>query len=208
MPGDYLRKYVKPKKTVEQLLQDPSVFIHEMRIEPHTPLMRTNNFLQNTLSRLLAYSPTLRSMVKVKADNSGRLEMYEGMPGNEETRITWYGKVTDVANGETHDFEAADKTAGNISVPYTVPDGYRLYVKHAIISGTSPGEVKFQVVSAGAWTDVQSAFFDSYDESDVYWLVSTGFSQGTQVRIVVVNNGATGDFALALAGWLQKEVAD
>lgn len=205
MTDSFVRKFQKPLRQVEQLLQDPSVFIKDMRIEPHTPLLRTNNFLQNTLARNLVFSPSERKFVRMKGDEEGRTEVYVGMPSSLENRITYFGVVRNVANGATRVFLTADRMLGTADIPYTVPNGKKIFVNHVIMSGTSPGELKLQALVAGTWTDVEVAFFDSYDEIDIFWLISQPYTAGSQLRVAVVNHGGTGDFSLDLTGWLEKE---
>lgn len=61
------------KKLTEQFIVDPSVKITNLAIEPWTPYWRTNNFIQNSFSRLLAYDKTAAEWERLLTDGSGRL---------------------------------------------------------------------------------------------------------------------------------------
>jgi len=205
VPEEYRRKFEEPKRNVEQLLQDSSVFIKDMRIEPYTPLLRTNNFLQNTLSRLLGYSPTERKMIKLKCDEEGRLAVYEEPAGSLENRIYFFGLKTDLANGASHAFTSADVLLGNITWPFTVPEGKRLYIRHLFVYGTSPAKWAMQMYTPAGWLDVLVSYADSYDEVDLKMTMLSPLPAGTQLRCVVTNHGGTGDFSANAEGHLERE---
>lgn len=204
MPEDYRRPFEEPKRQVEQLLQDPSVFVKDLRIEPFTPLLRTNNFLQNCLSRLLAFSPTENRMVKVRADEEGRLEMFEGQPGSLENRLLYNGVIRDLANGATGVFDTAHRLTGNMNIPQTIPEGKQGFIKRGYVSGTSPAEIRLQVQVGGVWFDAKVAFIDSYDELDHLFWVTNPYPEGTILRIIVINHGSTADFCCSAEAYLEK----
>ncbi len=51
---EYRDKQEELKKLLDQRVLDPSLRVDEIPIQPFTPHYRTNNFIQNTLSRLFA----------------------------------------------------------------------------------------------------------------------------------------------------------
>lgn len=63
------------KQLQDQVIVTPEVWVREMHNEPSTPYFRTNNFLQNTLSRLVGWYPTLADWRRILCDAQGRLEV-------------------------------------------------------------------------------------------------------------------------------------
>lgn len=63
------------KKLQDQIVVAPDVWVREMHIEPPTPYFRTNNFIQNTLSRLVGWYPTQEDWRRIIIDAQGRLEV-------------------------------------------------------------------------------------------------------------------------------------
>lgn len=51
---EYRTKQEELKRLLDQQVLDPSLRVDEIPIQPFTPHYRTNNFIQNTLSRLFA----------------------------------------------------------------------------------------------------------------------------------------------------------
>jgi len=50
-----LAEIEKKKKTVEQIILDPNIFIKDFPVDPWTPYIHTNNFIQQGVNRLLGY---------------------------------------------------------------------------------------------------------------------------------------------------------
>jgi len=61
------------KKTFDQLVLDPNIFVKDFPLDPWTPYLKTNNFVQQTISRILGYSDTEEKWVRIKIDSEGRL---------------------------------------------------------------------------------------------------------------------------------------
>jgi len=66
---------IKPelKKIVEQLFIDPETLATDFPTQPFHPIYITNNFVQQTLSRLLAYNRTSKRWYPLLVDDQGRL---------------------------------------------------------------------------------------------------------------------------------------
>lgn len=63
----------RKKKTVDQSILDPNIFIKDFPLEPWTPYLVTNRFVQQGISRCLAFSETESKWVRMKVDSEGRL---------------------------------------------------------------------------------------------------------------------------------------
>lgn len=63
------------KKLQDQVIVTPEVWVREMHIEPATPYFRTNNFIQNTLARLVGWYPSQEDWRRIIIDAQGRLEV-------------------------------------------------------------------------------------------------------------------------------------
>jgi len=61
------------KKTMDQAILDPNIFVKDFPLDPWTPYLKTNNFVQQTISRILGYSETEQKWVRIKIDDEGRL---------------------------------------------------------------------------------------------------------------------------------------
>lgn len=75
MPLDYKALIQERKKLQDQFIITPEVWIRDIHVEPSTPYFRTNNFLQNTLARLVGWYPTLEDWRRILVDAQGRLEV-------------------------------------------------------------------------------------------------------------------------------------
>lgn len=62
-------------RTTDQRIQDPNMFVKDFPVDPPGLFLKTNNFVQQGLNRLLAYSPTEEKWVRVRVDKHGRLAM-------------------------------------------------------------------------------------------------------------------------------------
>lgn len=67
------RRLKEKKKTFDQYILDPNIFVKDFPLDPWTQFLKTNNFVQQTISRLLGYSDTEQKWIRVKMDSSGRL---------------------------------------------------------------------------------------------------------------------------------------
>ena len=67
------RRIVEKKRTMDQFILDPNIFVKDFPLDPWTPFLKTNNFVQQTISRILAYSPDEEKWVRLKVDEDGRL---------------------------------------------------------------------------------------------------------------------------------------
>lgn len=68
-----LAEIEKKKKTVDQVILDPNIFIKEFPLDPWTPYLVTNRFIQQTITRLLAYNPDEKMWIRVNVDSDGNL---------------------------------------------------------------------------------------------------------------------------------------
>lgn len=78
MPGlsNAGRKHIEEqKRTVDQWILDPNIFIKDLPLDPTTKWIKTNNFVQQTISRMLGYDYTNNEWVRMRIDSNGRLEV-------------------------------------------------------------------------------------------------------------------------------------
>lgn len=67
------RRFDEQKRLVEQIITDPKFLLQNVDLSPYTPFLRTNNFVQQTASRLFAYNPTEEKWTRLYTDDEGRL---------------------------------------------------------------------------------------------------------------------------------------
>lgn len=68
------RKFIEEKyRTSDQKILDPNIWLKDFPLDPGGLFLKTNNFVQQGLNRLLAYSPTAEKWIRVQADSEGRL---------------------------------------------------------------------------------------------------------------------------------------
>ena len=63
------------KKTTDQIVLDPNIFLVDFPLDPWTPYIKTNNFLQQGISRVLGYDPTLKKWARLQVDSDGKLQV-------------------------------------------------------------------------------------------------------------------------------------
>lgn len=70
------RKHIEDKKkTVDQWILDPNIFIKDFPLDPATKWIKTNNFMQQSLARILGYDYTNNQWARMRIDVDGRLEV-------------------------------------------------------------------------------------------------------------------------------------
>lgn len=79
----------RKKRTVDQAVLDPNIFIKDFPLDPWTPYLVTNRFIQQTVSRMLGYSPTDLKWVRLNVDEDGKLEV-SGITTLEASHTNWY----------------------------------------------------------------------------------------------------------------------
>jgi hypothetical protein len=70
-----LAEIEKKKKTVDQTILDPNIFIKEFPLDPWTPYLVTNRFVQQGINRILGYNPTEKKWVRLQVNDEGKLEV-------------------------------------------------------------------------------------------------------------------------------------
>lgn len=74
--GDSARALIQERKKLQdQGIVTPEVWVRDLHIEPSTPYFRTNNFIQNTLARLVGWYPSAADWRRLIIDAQGRLEV-------------------------------------------------------------------------------------------------------------------------------------
>ena len=70
---DYHKVWEEKKKLIDQFIREPDFLNTEIFISPGAPFLRTNNFIQQTLSRLLGWNQDNKEWRALRVTNDGRL---------------------------------------------------------------------------------------------------------------------------------------
>ena len=99
--GDSARALLQERKKLQdQGIVTPEVWVRDLHIEPSTPYFRTNNFIQNTLARLVGWYPRREDWRRLLCDAQGRLEVstiqasYDNLDTQSGTAPDAYGAFT------------------------------------------------------------------------------------------------------------------
>lgn len=68
-----LRRIKEKAKTFDQAILDPNIFIKDFPLDPWSAYPKTNNFIQQGITRALGYSPDEEKWVRLRVDSDGRL---------------------------------------------------------------------------------------------------------------------------------------
>lgn len=106
--GDSARALLQERKKLQdQFIVTPEVWVREMHLEPSTPYFRSNNFIQNTLARLVGWYPLAKDWRRLIIDAQGRLEV-STIQASYDTEDVYFGNAAD-AYGATVTFDDVAK---------------------------------------------------------------------------------------------------
>lgn len=111
------------KKTIDQLVLDPNVQIKDFPVDPWTPYMKTNNFIQQGVNRILGFSAEDGKWVRLNVNTDGKLEVAGISSANMQaefngTFVPWKGLTSgsggvDITGHDT----AVTKVLDAVSIP-------------------------------------------------------------------------------------------
>ena len=67
------RKLDEQKKLTEQIIRDPKFQLDSVHFDPYTPYLRSNNFVQQTASRIFGYNAEITKWFPISTDSLGRV---------------------------------------------------------------------------------------------------------------------------------------
>lgn len=110
------------KKLTDQLIINPNFKISGLITDPYTPYFRTNNFIQQTASRIFGYDPTegVEEWFALRTDSEGRL-----LVSPTETTGAWF-RLKDRDNIRTTIFE-----------DFSIPNNAGISHAGVLLAGTS-----------------------------------------------------------------------
>jgi len=92
------------RKTIDQFILAPNIFLGDFPVDPWTPYLKTNNFVQQTISRMLGYDAASGKWWGIRADSSGYLRNRATIFDHEATDYTVFDAVSvPAAEVVTHD---------------------------------------------------------------------------------------------------------
>lgn len=185
------RRILEKKRTFDQSILSENIYIKDFPLDPWTPFLKTNNFVQQGINRLLAFDLAEKKWVRIRADSEGKLIVAPLGIGSSEEKVSYEGLATDVDSNEEIIWGSTQKLSG-VDLPYTVPEGYKLYVLGLFCSGNVPTETHVQLLAGGTWTTVSVKFCDSYSHYLLDLKDLGSFASGTSVRFVTYNRGGSG----------------
>ena len=168
------------KKLLDQFIVDPNFLVPDVQIEPFTPHLRTNNFVQRGLSHLLGKYAANKKWYPVAVDDEGKLVF-----SDDATKAGWIG----LSKRECVVYKVFD----SVSVPATS------LVTHDGVDISSYQEVSFAISTTAncaiylQFSDDNSNWYDlkAVDDSDRSWnctnekIFATNSVAAHYIRIVV-----------------------
>jgi len=113
-----LAEVEKKKKTIDQSILDPNIFITDFPLDPWTPYLVTNRFIQQGINRMLGFNPTTKKWVRLNVDDEGKLEVatittvqnkfYNGTDWENITGLTGVGPYTVLRDRDFEDITLAN----------------------------------------------------------------------------------------------------
>jgi hypothetical protein len=102
--SESLKLIEEQKKTRDQAVLDPNIFIKDFPLDPFTPYLKTNNFIQQGVNRLLGYDSGSLAWIRLKADSDGYLRNRATLLEREAFDVTVFDGESLIAGGViTHD---------------------------------------------------------------------------------------------------------
>lgn len=171
------RRIEEKKKTFDQRILDPNIFVKDFPLDPWSAYPKTNNFIQQSIARSLGYSPDEGKWVRLQVDEDGKLEV-SGITLGTEMRNYWYDGTDWVtwqglANQAPYVMLKTREAANVIVIPdiaigagqdctHTAVDisGYRSMMFH--VSSSANSTVYLQFSDDGTnWYDLKSVADDN-----------------------------------------------
>jgi len=155
------------RRTQDQLVLDPNIFLKDFPVDPWSSTQWTNNFIQQGINRCLGYSSDDSKWVRLNVDEDGKLEV-SGITTLEAAQIKWYngsswvnfaGLAGAAPYVAVHSRDAADY---NVFDAVVVPALGT--IAHTGIDSSGYASMTFYVSSTGA-----STVYLQFSDDNVNW---------------------------------------
>ena len=199
------------QEIIKQFIQKESMAVSDLPLDPRVDAYVTNNFLQGTLSRLLAFDETLKKYVVVKVDSSGNLKTTASVTNNIYGNLSGAAKAiaANVVGGLSVDPGGRDLTIDPVFTNENVPAGAS--ITHVGVDLQHAAKITILLASLGSFTirpQISDDNADWYDvkteaDGDLSWAVSNEKiaarldSAAKFFRIFCTNDGATAQLLTA-----------
>ena len=160
------------QEIIKQFIQKESMAVDDLPLDPRVDAYVTNNFLQGTLSRLLAFDTEKKKYVVVKVDSSGNLKTTASVTNNIYGSLAGAAKAiaANAVGGLSVDPGGRDLTIDSIFTNENVPAGAS--VTHEGVDMQHAAKITILLASLGSFTirpqisDDNADWYDAKTEGD------------------------------------------
>jgi len=174
------------KQLIDQIIRDPEVLIDGFQALPHTNFLKTNNFVQQTASRLYGKNPSVKKWFPINTDDSGRLLLSPAKSDGAQIFLKDRNFIDDVVMNEIS--LPNNAVASHVGVNMTHASR-----KTIAVSSTQSVTVRFQVSNDNAnWYTVQNTSDVEFSMNVNNEKVAIEFIDAAHFMRVVIENTSGG----------------